>query len=188
MPRARKQSEHWYAMTTRPRKEGAACQMATDYGLTPYVPMNEKLVIVNRHTKRRELRSYPIVSGLVFVAFGGKVEAEDVHRLVRPGAKIQSPFIGIVGNGVDPVEIPHEQIMRMVRRNADQAALAMAPANGTARRFSTNDRVRVEDGPFMGITGLVVEPSGERAKVLLPLFGSDTLTEIHVAALSMAAE
>lgn len=189
MPRAsEKQMEHWYAMTTRPRKESAACHVATDYGLTPYVPMTEKPVIVNRYTKRRETKTYPIVSGLVFVAFPRPVEASDVHRLVRPGAKVKSPFTGIIGNGADPVEIPYEQIMRMIERNADQAALALARANGRIPRFNINDRVRVEGGPFSGFTGMVVAPSGERAKVLLPLFGSDTLAEISVATLSLAAE
>lgn len=180
--------EHWYAMTTRPQKERAACEVAMRYGLTPYVPMRQQMALVSPHSKRREQRQFPIVARLVFVAFDAPVEADDVYRLVHPGSKVESPFTGILGNGDVPAEIPLEQIERMVAANADAEALAVARKRGDVPRFNLRDRVQATTGPLTGFEGLVEEAGPNRTKALMRMLGGDVLVEFANVDLVLAAE
>ena len=176
--------EHWYAMTCRPQKERAACALAERLGHIAYVPMRSKVVQVSGKAKRTVVREFPIVSGFVFVAIEHRVEPEDVYRMVRPGTKVESPFTGIIGNGVDPIEIPYDQIARMVRVNADVDALDIARARGEIPAFEPSTRVRVQVGALEGFEGVVQQATGYRAKVLIQLLGRETIAELPVTALA----
>lgn len=54
------------------------------------------------------------------------------------------------------------------------------------REFGQGDKVMVSDGPFRFTSGTVVHLAGERAKVLLPLFGSETAIDIPLGNLEAA--
>jgi transcription antitermination factor NusG len=54
------------------------------------------------------------------------------------------------------------------------------------REFGQGDKVMVADGPFRFASGTVVQLSGERAKVLLPLFGGETEIDIPLGNLEAA--
>ncbi len=77
-------AEHWYALTTRPRSEQAACARAEHFGFKTHVPMCEKSVIANRHTKKRKLKKFPILPGVIFVGADKEITPRVLMALIEP--------------------------------------------------------------------------------------------------------
>ena len=77
-------AEHWYAVECAHRREAQASAHVERFGLKAYVPMCKRDVLVNRHTKKREMREFPIVSGLVFVFGPDRLDIHAARRLTLP--------------------------------------------------------------------------------------------------------
>lgn len=201
-------AERWYALTTRPRAEDAACVRAEHFGFKTYVPMREKMVLKNRRTKRREPKSFPILPGVVFIGADREITPALLWAMVEPvRAKLPlgygncpkhvdravwaslalsgrnrklSPITGIIGVGDQPGLISDDEVRRMVRRNGDEEMFALRMMRGEIDLFERDTVVRILEGPFEGFAGLVKEARGERAKVMTQVFGRETLVELSI--------
>lgn len=201
-------AEHWYALTTKPRSEQAACARAEHFGFRTYVPMCEKKVMVNRHTKERKPKSFPMLPGIIFVGAEQEITPSLLMALIEPlrasiplgygdcpkrldraqwasfGLSVRnrkiSPITGIIGNGDEPGLIHNDAIERMKKKNADQDAAAAARERGEIEVYKPETTVRILEGPFEGFNGLVVVAKGHRAKIMASVFGGEVPVELSI--------
>jgi transcription antitermination factor NusG len=201
-------AEHWYALTTKPRSEQAACARAEHFGFKTHVPMCEKSVIANRHTKKRKLKKFPILPGVIFVGADKEITPRVLMALIEPvrpeillghgdcpnridrstWAKLAkskrnrklSPITGVIGTGDVPGLISYQAIKQMADRNGQAEDLALQMARGEIDIYDPGAEIRILEGPFEGFSGLVEEARGARAKVFVSVFGRETPLEIGI--------
>ncbi len=207
-------AEHWYAVECATRKEVEACEHAEAHGLGAYVPKQLRSVIVNRYTKRRELREFPIVSGIVFInapqpltpalvrelmaplCAQGRISGEDKPDWSDPRTwgrmaasqrnRKDSPITGVYGSFGVPTEIRWEEIEFMVDQNKDHDALVRARYRGEMPEFPEGTPVRLKEGPLSGFNGIVVDGLHNRLSVLVNILGREAKAEVSVDQVDVA--
>lgn len=82
--------------------------------------------------------------------------------------------IRVVRGDAGPAVLPAREIARL-RAMEGTSGFVELPQHGYASNFQPGERVRVDDGPFIGFEGLCEGMTGrERVEVLLHLFGRET--------------
>lgn len=137
---------HWYALRTRPRHEKRVHDQLEQAGVESF----SAVAPVEREWADRTRRvRMPLFPGYIFV----KVALEDVAQVLRwPGA------VDLVRSQGTPVVVREEE-MDAVRQLVD----GVAKTGGLpepADYLAPGRRVRVTDGPFQGLEGLLVEARG----------------------------
>ena len=127
------------------------------------VPTEEEIEIKNGKRHPVEKKIYP---GYVLVEM---VMSDDSWYVVRntPGVT------AFVGSGNKPTELTEQevrQILRQIKLDAPKYKVA----------FTKGEAVRVTDGPFTDLHGVVdeVNPERNKVKVLVSIFGRETPVEL----------
>jgi len=132
----------WYALYTRSQHEKTVSGMLSQKGFEVFVPLYTS---IRRWKDRNKKLQLPLFPSYVFL-HGGLERRIDV--LTTPGV---CSFVGASG----PAEIPAPEI------DAIRQAVDAAPVRIERHPFvSTGDRVRVVNGPFEGIEGILVRNKG----------------------------
>ena len=145
---------HWYACYTRARHEKQVETQLRQRGLESYLPLIQQ---VRQWSDRKKVVEFPLFPGYVF----GRFTLREVHAvLTTPGVST------IVRASGYPTPIP-EADLENVRKFAEAiAASGMQPE--AQAFFEEGQWVRVQEGPFEGVEGVVVERRGRR-RVLVGL-------------------
>jgi len=111
---------------------------------------------------QRKLKSRKTFPGYVLVKM--KVDNESWY-LVRNTQGVT----GFVGHGVEPVPLTKEEVRRM---GIEKVYIELD--------IQVGDGIKVINGPFEGVTGVVeeVNPEKETLKARISMFGRDTLVEL----------
>ena len=111
---------------------------------------------------QRKLKSRKTFPGYVLVKM--KVDNESWY-LVRNTQGVT----GFVGHGVEPVPLTKEEVRRM---GIEKVYIELD--------IHVDDGIKVINGPFEGVTGVVeeVNPEKETLKARISMFGRDTLVEL----------
>ena len=111
---------------------------------------------------QRKLKSRKTFPGYVLVKM--KVDNESWY-LVRNTQGVT----GFVGHGVEPVPLTKEEVRRM---GIEKVYIELD--------IRVDDGIKVINGPFEGVTGVVeeVNPEKETLKARISMFGRDTLVEL----------
>lgn len=127
------------------------------------VPTEEEIEIKDGKRRVVERRVFP---GYILVQM---LMDEDSWYVVRntPGVT------GFVGMGNEPTPLRPEEVSQIMRRMEADAPVVKA-------NFKIGERVRIIDGPFNDIIGIVGEIDMERAKVrvMVSFFGRETPVEL----------
>jgi len=122
-----------------------------------------------RITTRKFFPGYVMVE--IELEDDGKIR-EDVWYLVRrtPGVT------GFVGAGSEPVPLSEEEVERILKTQEEKKG-KVAPKV----IFEKGDGVKVVEGPFMNLSGVVEEVYPERGKlkVMVSIFGRQTPVELE---------
>lgn len=156
----------WFACYTRARHEKSVARHLHARGYEAYLPLVER----ERQWKdRKKVVEFPVFPGYVFARFG----AGEVHDVLEtPGL---ATIVRVDGR---PVAIPEEELEN-VRRFV--AALNEAGVEPELQPLvEEGQRVRVTEGPFENVEGVVVERRGRR-RVLVGLNAIRQGLEIDVA-------
>lgn len=143
---------HWYACYTRARHEKQVELQLRERGLESYLPLIQQ---VRQWSDRKKVVQFPLFPSYVF----GRFTLREVHAvLTTPGVST------IVRANGYPTPIADDELEN-VRRFA--TGLAEAGIEPETRPFLTEGQwVRVLEGPFEGVEGLVVERRGRKRVVV----------------------
>lgn len=144
----------WYACYTRARHEKQVETQLRKRGLESYLPVIRQ---VRQWSDRQKVIQFPLFPSYVF----GRFTLSEVHAvLTTPGVST------IVRAGGYPTPVPAAELEN-VRKFV--TALAESEIEPDARPFLTEGQwIRVLEGPFEGVEGVVVERRG-RKRVLVGL-------------------
>jgi transcription antitermination factor NusG len=165
-PPARLYAEpHWYACYTRARHEKQVETQLRERGLDSYLPL---VTQVRQWSDRKKAVQFPLFPSYVF----GRFTLSEVHAvLTTPGVST------IVRANGYPTPIPSgdlDNVKHFV------AALAESGIEPDPRPFLAEGQwIRVSQGPFEGVEGIVVERRG-RKRVLVGLAAIGQGLEIDI--------
>jgi len=156
---------HWYACYTHARHEKQVESQLRQRGLESYLPLIQQ---IRQWSDRKKVVQFPLFPSYVF----GRFTLREVHAvLTTPGVST------IVRASGYPTPIPDADLDN-VKRFAD--ALAESGIEPETRPFLTEGQwVKVLEGPFEGVEGVVVERRG-RKRVLVGLAAIGQGLEIDI--------
>ncbi len=155
----------WYACYTRARAEKQVAKFLQQRGIESYLP----LVARQRQWKdRKKIVPFPLFPSYVF----GRFSLGDVHAvLTTPGVST------IVRAQGQPAPVAEHELAN-VRRFAE--AIARTGIEPESRPLiAEGQRVRVAEGPFEGVEGIVIESRG-RKRVLVGISAIGQGLEIDI--------
>ncbi len=147
-------STYWYAVYTRPRWEKKVASLMEDKGYENYCPLNK---VMRQWSDRKKVVLEPLFKGYVFV----KVAEEKKWELMNINGIVN--YVYWLGK---PARIREDEI-DTVRKFLNEFSTVevqegLLPVNAT---------VRIKRGVLMNYHGLVLEISGNRAKVKIESMG-----------------
>lgn len=151
--------DRWYAVFAKPRQEDVAEEQLTRQEFTVWLP---KLQHTIRYRGRWIDRIEPLFPRYLFLRADSGEQDLSTVRSTRG-------VTGLVRQGIEPAVVP-EQVIEFLQANADpETGLHHF---GDKTRFKRGDRVKVLEGPFEGLEGVLLKEKGEdRVIVLLAILG-----------------
>lgn len=159
-------------MYAKPKKEELARVNLERQGYATYLPM---MRTPRRKMGRRVVRVEPMFPRYLFI----HLDAETDNW-----APIRSTLgvVSLVRFGMFPAPVPDE-LIRTLRARDDASGVQDIPLHS----FQEGDRVRIEEGPFMGYEGIfLAKTSEERVLILLDVVGKSAKAKINVEHLGPA--
>jgi len=148
----------WYAVATKPRQEVVAQEHLQRQGYATLLPT---LRLRKRQRGKWQEVTEPTFPGYVFV--GLELGRDDMAPI-----RSTQGCRDLVRFGQQPAVV-HEDIIKALQAgNSAQGA----SADGVKEPFSPGDLVRIEDGPFQGLSAIYCMNKGaDRVQVLITLLG-----------------
>ncbi len=146
---------HWFAVYTKPRWEKKVATILEEQGIENYCPLNK---VVKQWSDRKKIVLEPIFKSYVFVRVpeAEKWELRNVNGIIN--------FVYWLGK---PARIKDEDIftIRKFLNEFSEVAVEETP------KLEVNSKVRIKQGVLMNYHGILVEISGNRAKVKIESMG-----------------
>lgn len=153
----------WYVLQSNVRKESFVRDRVKELGREVFLPL-----LTERRRGRRRATTGPFFPGYLFArlseAEGDLAQVRWLHGVRR-----------VLGDGSSPRPV-HEAIVDTIRMRADRSGQVRL-----AGRLRRGDRVRILDGPFAGLIGVLERPPQgpeQRILVLLELFQRVTRVQL----------
>ena len=161
-PKAQKEEEipHWYALRTTYGREKKAYDYMTAKGITAFYPTTEVVKLIKG--KRKVVTESRLPN--IFFAYGTE---EQLKSFVYDNVNL--PFLRFYyrhfhfGNKVEkePLIVPDNQIQSLrVICNADADDIIVS--NDEVPKFQQGQMVRIVEGKFKGVTGIVARYQGQQ--------------------------
>jgi len=146
---------HWFAVYTKPRWEKKVAVMLEEQGIENYCPLEK---VVKQWSDRKKVVMEPIFKSYVFV----RVPEDEKWALRRIDGILN--FVYWLGK---PARIRDEDIytIRKFLNEFSDVQVEDAP------KLAVNSKVRVRQGVLMNYHGILVELSGNRARVMIESMG-----------------
>ncbi len=175
-------ADNWYVLNVMPRREAEAAESLTTRGFHVYVPMIKKWRRANKYTQRKQLRSFALMPGYVFL--GTTTAWPAWHRVM--GARFVR---GVLSVDRRPLRIPLKEIDGLVERENDGEFTAwdLERYMRSNREVALGEEAEVVTGPLTGQRVQVVEISAMTAKVLMTMLGDERLVSVGLETLEAVA-
>lgn len=146
---------NWYAVYTKPRWEKKVARLLEDRGIENYCPLNKT---IRQWSDRRKIVLEPIFKSYVFV----KVEDDKKWELKKINGILN--FVYWLGKPALIRESEIETIKKFLNEFTDVQVREQA-------NLKVNSKVRILQGVLMNYHGLLIELSGNTAKVRIDSMG-----------------
>lgn len=137
----------WFAVQVRPRHELTTAKILRNKGLEEFVPLYTSR---RRWSDRQKDIALPLFTGYVFCRFAAKTK---LPVMTTPGV------IRIVGSSKGPIPIAEKEI-------ASIQTAAQSPNICPHPYLAIGSRVKVKNGPFAGLEGILVNHKNHKQLVL----------------------
>ena len=146
---------NWYAVYTKPRWEKKVAKLLDEKGIENYCPLNK---VIKQWSDRRKVVLEPIFKSYVFVKIAdiNKWDLKKVNGILN--------FVYWLGK---PAVIKDEEI-NTIRKFLNEFSDVQVEE---ISQLKVNAKVRIRQGVMMNYHGLLIELSGNRAKVKIDSMG-----------------
>jgi transcription antitermination factor NusG len=148
-----KDNLYWFAVYTRPRWEKKIVKLLEDKGIENYCPLNK---VVKQWSDRKKVVLEPIFKSYVFV----RISEDDKWNLKKVNGILN--FVYWLGK---PAHIRDEEI------NSIKKFLNEFSEIEVEQELQINSKVRIKQGVLMNYQGILLEISGNRAKIKIESMG-----------------
>jgi len=169
------ESDPWFALRVMTGFEKAVENALTERAVEALVPMR-KGKSWERRGRKIEGKMMPVIHGYVLVRFSADIYAFETVSTV-------DKVIGFLRAGEQPKRISHSEVRhfhhRAVEGKYDWQAISEI-------RLNAGDKVRMTDGPFVGLTAEVVTPNRKGqgdVVVMVSILGGDVPVTAPIAIL-----
>lgn len=172
----------WFAFTTTPSRETAAREMLGEYAAETRLPRGVRELKRSPRGKVRK-RSYPLMAGYAFAGFDAPqrlarlLEALETAHMRGQRLAVRRLVATAAGN---PLELKIDGDGRPWWETMDYSTVQLEGGEARPLGWGRGDIVRMTEGPFEGFRGPVERVNGERARLLLDMFGRSVPLEIDV--------
>ena len=156
----------WFAVYSKPRQEYIAHENLERQGFDCFLP--EAVNPYQRRSKTEQPRIEPLFPRYLFLNAVPEVQNLAAVRSTRG-------VVGLVRSGFELIKVP-EHVIEMIKARQDQdtGLVMLDPVP-----VRPGDRVRVFDGPFTGIEGILEAHTGQqRTLILMDLLGTQSTVEV----------
>lgn len=164
--------KRWYLVYAKPQKEELARVNLERQGYPVYLP---RMRTPRRRTGKRIIRVEPMFPRYLFI----RLDTEhDNWAPIRSTLGVAN----LVRFGMYPSPVPDE-LIAAIRARDNESGIQDMPLNS----FEQGQKVRIEEGPFMGYEGIfLARSSEERVLILLDIVGKAAKAQINVEHLGPA--
>ena len=164
----------WFAVYTKPRQEHIALLNLGRQSFECFLPMAENPY--QRRSKKNQPRCEPLFPRYLFLNAIPEVQNLATVRSTRG-------VVGLVRSGYELIRVCEPIITGLKARiNPDTGLIPLEPVT-----LNDGDTVRVFDGPFAGLQGVLQERcSATRSLLLLNLLGTEATVEVDSMLLQRA--
>ena len=148
-----KNNLYWFAVYTRPRWEKKVVKLLEEKGIENYCPLNK---VIKQWSDRKKTVLEPIFKSYVFV----RISEEDKWDLKKINGILN--FVYWLGK---PAHIRDEEINTIKKFLNEFSEVTIE------QELSVNSKVRIKQGPLMNYQGILLEISGNRAKIKIESMG-----------------
>ncbi len=164
--------KRWYLIYSKPRQEDTAKQNLERQGYSTYLPL---LRTPRRRMERRIIRIEPMFPRYLFIQLDTET---DNWAPIRSTLGVST----LVRFGMTPSPVP-DDLIETLRERDDSAGVQDIPMH----EFKSGQKIRIEEGPFMGYEGIfLAKSSQERVLVLLEIVGKSAKARVDITALGPA--
>lgn len=164
--------KRWYLVYSKPRKEELARVNLERQGYPTYLPM---MRTPRRRMGRRIVRVEPMFPRYLFIHLD---TASDNWAPIRSTLGVAN----LVRFGMLPSPVPQD-LIDTLRTRDDSDGVQDVPLH----TFEEGQKVRIEEGPFMGYEGIfLARTSEERVLILLDIVGKSAKAQISIEHLGPA--
>lgn len=159
----------WYVVQTNPRTEFAVEKAIKGLDFETLLPLCSW---ERHHNHRLERVSGPLFPCYLFARFD--VVSDPWVAIIRTnGQHGARAILGAAENAGIPQPVP-EPVMAEMRRMLDAHQGEIRLHSGRKHRFHRGEAIRVLNGPFSGLRGIVERDQRARVKCLLDIFSRQT--------------
>lgn len=146
---------HWYAVYTKPRWEKKVASLLDEAGIENYCPLNK---VVKQWSDRKKVVLEPVFKSYVFVKIADKLkwELKKVNGILN--------FVYWLGK---PAVINENEIITIKKFLNEFSDVKVEEQN----KLTVNNKVRIKQGVMMDYQGILIELTGNRAKVRIESMG-----------------
>lgn len=164
--------KRWYLVYSKPRKEELARINLERQGYPAYLPM---MRTPRRKLGRRIIRVEPMFPRYLFLHLNTET---DNWAPIRSTLGVAN----LVRFGMYPSPVP-DDLIAALRARDNASGVQDLPLN----TFEEGQRVRIEEGPFMGYEGIFIARTGEeRVLILLDIVGKAARAQVNIEHLGPA--
>lgn len=158
--------KQWYLIYTKSKKENLAKVNLERQGYPIYLPL---MRTPRRRSGRRSISIEPMFPRYLFI----RLDTEsDNWSPIRSTLGVSN----IVRFGMWPTPVP-DDLVETLRERDDSSGVQQIPLH----TFEEGQKVRIEEGPFMGYEGIyLAKTSSERVLILLDIIGKSARAQVDV--------
>lgn len=172
----------WFAFTATPGREQSAIDELKRFAPATHLPMGMKEV-KRGHGHGSRKRRWPLMAGYAFAGFDNRRQLVDVLAFLEHAREHNIPHalrrVLATSSGV-ALELKPDRHNRAWFEQMDYSTVELPDGESRPLSWTRGDPVRLTDGPFAEFPGVVERVNGERAKVVVQIFGRMTLVDVSV--------
>jgi transcription antitermination factor NusG len=167
----------WYAFRVAPQKEFATVDVLRRRGVNATVPFEVKFLRRHGSQKKKLEKAYPLLVGYVLADLPGP---HSIYGVMNLSYLIKS----VVGFNGMPAVLNEFQVDRMLKQSGQQ--IANRQSVNTRKSLAKGDDATLNGHGFASYPVRVEEIRGEKAMVLVEMFGTSRLVAVRLDTLAAA--